>query len=85
MGLRKISLSDAIVPSDQCVANVSFFWWLIIVLAVVLWMIRAIRVFYHLFHYWNIKAFFNLALKIQDVSKAPSYLSAVWAGLHCDQ
>uniref|UniRef100_A0A1B6MNA5 Autophagy-related protein 9 n=1 Tax=Graphocephala atropunctata TaxID=36148 RepID=A0A1B6MNA5_9HEMI len=63
---RKIDLNDALVPVDQCVANVEALWWLIIFVAVVFWLIRAIRVIYHLFHYWNIKSFFNSALKIQD-------------------
>ncbi|XP_054273338.1 autophagy-related protein 9A [Macrosteles quadrilineatus] len=63
---RKIALSDAIVPSDQCLANVSMMWWLVVFVSVVFWLIRAIRVVYHLFQYWNIKAFFNSALRIQD-------------------
>jgi len=36
--------------------------------AVIFWILRAVKVMYHLFQFWDIKQFFNTALKINDVS-----------------
>lgn len=63
---HKTTLMDAIIPADEWLGKVTFTWWFVFFVAVVFWLIRAIRVVYHLFQYWNIKAFFNSALKIND-------------------
>lgn len=64
--MHKTTLTDAIIPADEWLGKITFTWWFVFFVAVVFWLIRAIRVVYHLFQYWDIKAFFNAALKIND-------------------
>lgn len=40
--------------------------WICIVVATIFWSLRAVKVLYHLTQFWDIKLFFNNALKIQD-------------------
>nr|CAD7437471.1 unnamed protein product [Timema bartmani] len=63
---HKISLSDAVLPPHECVASLGTVTWLCILVAVIFWFLRAIKVMYHLFQFWDIKIFFNTALKIND-------------------
>uniref|UniRef100_A0A1B6D492 Autophagy-related protein 9 n=1 Tax=Clastoptera arizonana TaxID=38151 RepID=A0A1B6D492_9HEMI len=63
---RKIALSDAVLSTGQCIENIPLHWWCVIFVSIIFWLFRAVRVVYHIFQYWNIKAFFNTALKIQD-------------------
>jgi autophagy-related protein 9 len=65
---QKISLSDAVLPTHECVASLGALTWVCILVAVIFWILRAIKVMYHLFQFWDIKQFFNAALKIDDVS-----------------
>ncbi|XP_021928467.1 autophagy-related protein 9A isoform X2 [Zootermopsis nevadensis] len=60
---QKISLSDAVLPMNECIANLGALTWVCILVAVIFWILRAIKVMYHLFHFWDIKQFFNTALK----------------------
>ncbi|XP_014257003.1 autophagy-related protein 9A [Cimex lectularius] len=62
----KVALSDVIYTKDVCVEHMGVFWWTVIILAVVFWLIRLVRVLLHVFHFWDVKAFFNTALKISD-------------------
>ncbi|CAG2059997.1 unnamed protein product, partial [Timema podura] len=66
---NKISLSDAVLPPHECVASLGTVTWLCILVAVIFWFLRAIKVMYHLFQFWDIKIFFNTALKINDQAK----------------
>ncbi|XP_067005756.1 autophagy-related protein 9A isoform X2 [Anabrus simplex] len=63
---RKISLGDAVISTDVCVASLGLISWICISVAIVFWCLRAIKVLYHLVQFWDIKAFFNTALKIND-------------------
>lgn len=63
---QKISLSDAILPASECLNNFGAITWVSLLVAVVFWILRAIKVMYHLFQFWDIKEFFNTALKIKD-------------------
>ncbi|XP_069678883.1 autophagy-related protein 9A isoform X1 [Periplaneta americana] len=63
---QKISLSDAVLPTSECVASLGPLTWICILVAVIFWSLRAIKVMYHLFQFWDIKQFFNTALKIND-------------------
>ncbi|PNF28200.1 Autophagy-related protein 9A [Cryptotermes secundus] len=63
---QKISLSDAVLPTSECIANLGALTWVCILVAVIFWALRAIKVIYHLFQFWDIKQFFNTALKIND-------------------
>jgi hypothetical protein len=57
-----------VLPVNECVANLGALTWICILVAVIFWILRAIKVMYHLFQFWDIKQFFNTALKINDVS-----------------
>ena len=61
---NKTLLSDVI--KDQCVARFSFPTWICLLLALVFWATRALATFYHFFQFWDIKSFYNVALKITD-------------------
>jgi len=65
---QKVSLSDAVIPTKKCIANLDALTWVCILVAVIFWILRAVKVMYHLFQFWDIKQFFNTALKINDVS-----------------
>lgn len=43
------------------------FTWVILFLSALFWIFRLIRFFYHAVQYYDIKKFFNAALKIDDV------------------
>jgi autophagy-related protein 9 len=61
---NKTLISDVI--RDQCVARFSFPTWLCLLLALAFWCTRALATFYHFFQYWDIKSFYNVALRITD-------------------
>lgn len=69
----RITLDEVIVPFDVCIASIHGFTWFIIFLSTLFWLFRVVRFFYHAVQYYDIKKFFNTALKIDDVSK-PFYL-----------
>lgn len=72
----RISIEDVIVPYDECAASIHGFTWFIICLSTLFWLFRVVRFFYHAVQYYDIKKFFNTALKIDDVSgKFPLSLS----------
>lgn len=62
----KVTLSDAILPTDQCVAYFGALEWTVIIVASLFWILRLIKVIYNLFQYWDVRAFFNTALNIRD-------------------
>lgn len=62
----KVSLADAVVVGGECVARVAPVTWLCLFVAGVFWLLRAVKVAYHLVQFWDIKAFFNSALRIPD-------------------
>ncbi|KAG8236438.1 hypothetical protein J437_LFUL016965 [Ladona fulva] len=64
---NKVSLADAVIPAGECLANLDGVTWICILVAFIFWVLRAIKVLYHLFQFWEIKSFFNTALKIDDV------------------
>ena len=63
---NKTALSDAILPSKQCVANISLFSWIAVFISCIFWFFRLIKVLYHFFKFLDIKSFYNSALNIQD-------------------
>ncbi|XP_063224010.1 autophagy-related protein 9A [Bacillus rossius redtenbacheri] len=65
-GTNKITLSDAVLSSQECITSFGGFTWIVIFVAVIFWFLRAVKVVYHLFQFWDIKIFFNTALKIHD-------------------
>ncbi|KAJ8871308.1 hypothetical protein PR048_027625 [Dryococelus australis] len=65
-GTSKITFNDAVLSSQECVASFGAITWIGILVAVIFWFLRAVKVVYHLFQFWDIKIFFNTALKIND-------------------
>ncbi|XP_012285874.1 autophagy-related protein 9A isoform X2 [Orussus abietinus] len=63
---HKTSLSDAILSAGTCIASMNLVTWMCITVAVIFWILRFVKVLYHLTQFWDIKLFFNVALKIDD-------------------
>ncbi|XP_039280518.1 autophagy-related protein 9A isoform X1 [Nilaparvata lugens] len=63
---EKVSLSDALLGCHECVQTFDTKIWCIIIIASIFWLLRAVKVFYHLFQFYDVKAFYNVALKIND-------------------
>lgn len=70
----RISIDEVIVPYDECIDSIHGFTWLIIFLSSLFWLFRVVRFFYHAVQYYDIKKFFNAALKIDDVSSAAQFI-----------
>lgn len=64
----KVTLDDVICSTGECLATFSGFTWFSLMLSALFWAFRLIKVLYHIVQYWDIKKFFNTALKIDDVS-----------------
>lgn len=64
---HKVSLADAVIPTAQCVASFSFTTWACLCVALIFWLLRVFKVVCHIFQFWDLKCFFNTALKISDV------------------
>ncbi|XP_044727484.1 autophagy-related protein 9A [Chrysoperla carnea] len=62
----KVTLDDIILPFDECVGDFGAFTWICLIFALLVWALRSIKVIYHVFQFWDIKLFFNTALKIDD-------------------
>lgn len=63
----KITINDVLLPTAECVDTLGGFTWIALSLTAVFWMFRLIKVIYHTVQYWDIKMFFNTALKVEDV------------------
>ncbi|XP_021711499.1 autophagy-related protein 9A isoform X2 [Aedes aegypti] len=63
---HKVKLSDAMLPPAECVAALGGVDWLILILAGLFWIFRLFKFLCHLVQFWDIKLFFNTALKIED-------------------
>lgn len=55
-------------PIGQCTSSITATSWVILFLAMLFWQFRTIKVIYHALQYYDIKKFYNSALKIEDVS-----------------
>lgn len=65
---ERITLDEAILPYGECIDAITLSGWCVIFLSTLFWVFRLIRFFYHAVQYYDIKKFFNNALKIDDVS-----------------
>lgn len=65
---EKIRLYDVLYSSSQCHERFTYWTYALIVISVIFWMIRVVTIFFHIIQYWDIKQFYNIALKIDDVS-----------------
>jgi len=63
---EKVLLKDVIIPLGECAATFSFKTWVFLTVAVSLWLWKLLAVGYQVFQYWDIKSFYNQALKIDD-------------------
>lgn len=64
--VTKVTISDVLLSSSQCHDRFTFWTYTVIAIAAIFWIFRAITVFFHIVHNWDIKSFFNVALKIED-------------------
>lgn len=62
----KTTINDVLYSSAQCHDRFTFWTYSLITVAGIFWIFRAITVFFHIVHNWDIKSFFNVALKIED-------------------
>lgn len=61
-------IEEVILPYGECINAITLSGWTVIFLSTLFWIFRLIRFFYHAVQYYDIKKFFNSALKIDDVS-----------------
>ncbi|XP_071217645.1 autophagy-related protein 9B isoform X1 [Salvelinus alpinus] len=63
---NKVSLPDAILPSQQCTERIQENSWIIflLIMATIFWVYRMIKVFCNILSYWEIRQFYIKALKI---------------------
>ncbi|XP_056630405.1 autophagy-related protein 9A [Diorhabda sublineata] len=62
----KITLHDIIFPVSECIHNFSFLTWCIIIISLAVLVFKFFTKFYQTIYYWDIKQFYNTALKIND-------------------
>lgn len=58
--------SDAILCIGDCIKSISSFYWSLLAVAIIFFILQLLKVLYHLTQFWEIKLFFNTALKIAD-------------------
>lgn len=63
---HKVKLTDAMLAPAECVAELGGISWLVLVLAGLFWTFRVFKFLCNLVQFWDIKSFFNTALKIDD-------------------
>lgn len=64
---NKVTLPDAILPSQQCTQRIQDNSWIIflLIMAAIFWIYRLIKVFCNVLSYWEIRQFYIKALKIR--------------------
>ncbi|KAF3858153.1 hypothetical protein F7725_011354 [Dissostichus mawsoni] len=64
---NKVTLPDAILPSEQCTERIQENSWLIflLIMAAIFWLYRLVKVFCNVMSYWEIRQFYIKALKIR--------------------
>ncbi|KAJ0183714.1 hypothetical protein K1T71_000137 [Dendrolimus kikuchii] len=63
---EKLTLHDVIYPTNVCVDRISWQWWCLITLCVIIWLMRLVLSIYHLYYAYDTKLFYNNALKIKE-------------------
>uniref|UniRef100_UPI003AAA78C2 autophagy-related protein 9B isoform X2 n=1 Tax=Centroberyx gerrardi TaxID=166262 RepID=UPI003AAA78C2 len=63
---NKVTLPDAILPSQQCTQSIQENSWIIflLIMAAIFWIYRLVKVFCNVLSYWEIRQFYIKALKI---------------------
>uniref|UniRef100_A0A8C1UWG2 Autophagy-related protein 9 n=1 Tax=Cyprinus carpio TaxID=7962 RepID=A0A8C1UWG2_CYPCA len=64
---NKVTLPDAILPSEQCTERIQGNSWIIflLIMAGIFWLYRLVKVICNVLSYWEIRQFYKKALKIQ--------------------
>ncbi|XP_026229894.1 autophagy-related protein 9B isoform X2 [Anabas testudineus] len=64
---NKVTLPDAILPSQQCTQRIQEDSWIIflLIMAAIFWIYRLVKVFCNVLSYWEIRQFYIKALKIR--------------------
>lgn len=64
---NKVTLPDAILPSQQCTARIQENSWIIflLIMAAIFWIYRLVKVICNFLNYWEIRQFYIKALKIR--------------------
>ncbi|KAG5682488.1 hypothetical protein PVAND_011839 [Polypedilum vanderplanki] len=62
----KYTINDVLFSPGQCKERFSFWTYTLIGVSAIFWIIRAITVFFHIVHNWDIRNFMKIALKIDD-------------------
>ncbi|XP_037038233.1 autophagy-related protein 9A isoform X2 [Bradysia coprophila] len=62
----KVTLDDVMYPVGECISSITATSWIILFIAMLFWQFRTIKVIYHALQYYDIKKFYNSALKIDD-------------------
>ncbi|XP_046883282.1 autophagy-related protein 9B isoform X2 [Hypomesus transpacificus] len=64
---NKVSLPDAILPSQQCTERIQENSWILflLIMAAIFWIYRLVKVFCNTLSYWEIRQFYIKALKIR--------------------
>ncbi|XP_028832592.1 autophagy-related protein 9B [Denticeps clupeoides] len=64
---NKITLPDAILPSQQCLDRIQDNSWIVflLIMAAIFWIYRLIKVIFNVLSYWEIRQFYIKALKIK--------------------
>ncbi|XP_030607138.1 autophagy-related protein 9B isoform X2 [Archocentrus centrarchus] len=64
---NKVTLPDAILPSQQCTARIQENTWIIflLIMAAIFWIYRLVKVICNFLNYWEIRQFYIKALKIR--------------------
>lgn len=63
----KVSLNDTVLSAGECIANIDFHMWIVLLVAMLFWVTRLAFVVYNIIYNWEIRAFYRTALGIQDV------------------
>jgi autophagy-related protein 9 len=64
--LAKVTIHDVVYSSEECHDRFDIWTYLLIIVASIFWICRAITIFFHILQNKDIKSFFNDALKIED-------------------
>ncbi|XP_055693720.1 autophagy-related protein 9A [Lutzomyia longipalpis] len=62
----KVTIPMALYSGSTCIATFGAWTWTALTLSALFWFFRLIKFLYHFIQFWDIKQFFNIALKIED-------------------
>lgn len=63
--VKKTHIADVVFPFGKCVAQISFKFWVVMMVVAVFWLFRLVKAIYNISRYAEIRAFYMSALNIQ--------------------